>query len=115
MSGLLRQLQQGEVDISVAPYSATYYRQVAFDFLRPMIDTKFYLYIKNPDTDFNWMAFVSPLSGQTWLGLLLLALFVPFLLTASAHLPPKVSSEMATLDLGDNRLFSMFRISTRKS
>ena len=85
-TGLLGQLQRGEVDFSVTGYSATYERKKHFDFLRPVIYTQSRLYIKNPKSDFNWMTFVAPLSGEIWLCLVIAAVLVPFCLTLSTQL-----------------------------
>ena len=89
-SGLLRQLQQGQVDISVAGYTASYHRTQSFDFLRPVVRTQYRLYIKNPESTFNWMPFVAPFSADTWAVLVTLAVVVPFFLALSAKMPPQV-------------------------
>ena len=90
-NGMLGQLQRGEADYSPAAFTVTFERQLLFDFLTPIFNTEAYLYIKNPKFNVNWYAYLSPLVWEVWLGMAILFFSLPFVISLSATLPPRVN------------------------
>lgn len=89
-NGMLGQLQRGGADYSPAGYTVTYSRSFAFEFHAAIFQTRAYLYVKNPNRNFNWYAYYSPLVWEVWVGMAVLAVTLPFAIAISARLPPQV-------------------------
>lgn len=56
----------------------------------------FRLYIKNPRNNFNWFAYISPMERDLWVGIIALAIILPFFIALSARMPPKVKKATFT-------------------
>ena len=72
-------LQRKEIDISPQDFTITVERTSVVDFLPGITPTYEQIFVKNPDTLPNWLAYLEPLHLSCWLAILLFLLLVPLM------------------------------------
>ena len=66
-----------DIDIAAADFTITSGRSRLVDFLPVMIESFIQIFIANPNSEKNWMAYIEPLTPIAWLGMLVLFIVVP--------------------------------------
>ena len=77
------QLHRDEIDIAPAEFTVTELRSRAVDFSLPIAESHQKLFVRNPAESPNWTAFLEPLSSACWAVMGVMALTLPFVVTAA--------------------------------
>ena len=89
-SGMLGQLEQGQADYSPAGFMMSFERQQSFQFMHAQLYTEWILYVRNPNNEWNWVAYFTPLRVGIWLTMMLCILVLPLMIYLTVWSPPKV-------------------------
>ncbi len=79
---LLAQLLRDEVDIVPIEFAMTQIRSTVVDYLLPISESHQRLFLRNPADSPNWMAYIEPLTWDSWAVLSLIILAAPVAVTA---------------------------------
>ena len=74
-------LHRREIEISPQDFTITKSRASVVDFLPGITPTYAQIFIRNPDHNWNWMAYLEPLKPSCWIAILALLLVVPMIVT----------------------------------
>ena len=79
-NGMIRMLEQEEVDIAVTSHQVTKQRSTVVDYLPTLTHAPIRLYLRKPNDEIHINAVVKPFTSFSWLGVALMLFFVPILL-----------------------------------
>ena len=79
-NGMVGMLAKQDIDIVTAVLSVSLERSTVMTFATPLTQVYYSLFIKNPADTFNYMAYIEPMHWLSWIGILILIVFVPPLL-----------------------------------
>ena len=79
-SGMIGQLQRGEIDIAPAPFTITNLRSKVVDFALPIVEMHHRFFVKNPKDGFNWRAYTDPLGVWVWIMMGFILIVAPVVL-----------------------------------
>ena len=79
-SGMVKLLVDQDIDIATASFFVTQQRSAVVTFAMPIFDAYFALFIKNPNDNFNIMAYIEPVHWLAWIGIFVFLATVPPLL-----------------------------------
>ena len=79
-NGMVNLLAQQDIDIATTDFTVTHERSAVMTFATPIKQIYHSLFIKNPAETFNYMAYIEPMHGLSWVGIFVLVITVPPLL-----------------------------------
>ena len=84
-NGMMKMLQDQEVDFAPASFTMTFERSQAISFGFPFRNVEFVLAIQTPINSLNYLAYLEPFSFWTWICVVLSVMICPFLLYLARH------------------------------
>ena len=88
---MIGQVNEGEADMSPTGFVIMEERRKAIEYLEAIFKANAKIFFRNPQLNFNWLAYLEPLVWQVWATMLLLMILMPLVIAMSARLPPMVT------------------------
>ena len=85
-NGMLGLLQRDEADYAPVAFTMTADRTRDFDFMDVIFISDTKLYVRNPKMSYNWMAYIKPLTRDSWVTVAVLAVLMALCLSSASLL-----------------------------
>ena len=84
-NGMVGLLAKQDIDIAVTDFTVTLERSAVMTFATPLTQIYHALFMKNPAETFNYLAYIEPMNWLSWVGIFVLVVTLPPLLSMTTR------------------------------